>query len=350
MNTNKASNPVKADRDFKSMPSSTVIWAREALKPQPPIPWIVDQLFSEGSLSIIFGEGGTYKTYSLLDCGVCVAMGKPWLGFEIVQRSVLFVDEESGTRRLNNRLAQVMRKHGADEGLQLGYTSLAQFNLRSIECIEYLDKLVRDLKIGLVIIDALADVMPGGDENSVKDVLPMFRDLRSLADNTKSAIVLIHHSNKAGGYRGSTSMKGAVDLMLELKVTEGNTFLSFTSEKARDVEQLSFFAKISFEDDQFSLTSTNKPPASKKLSETENRVLRFLAINGTSTTREITKGLGLRKSDSVRGATGSLSKPPWGYIIRTDSGGIGRMGSYYLTMAGREYVIQQGFSENPPPW
>ena len=56
-------------------------WAGEALDPQPPIPWIVEGVFSEGSLSVIFGEPGSKKTYAMLDCMVCVALGKPWLNF-----------------------------------------------------------------------------------------------------------------------------------------------------------------------------------------------------------------------------------------------------------------------------
>ena len=66
----------------------------------------------------------------------------------------------------------------------------------------------------LVIIDASADIMPGGDENSVQDTQPIFHCLRAIAEEAQCAIIVIHHSNRNGQYRGSSALKGAVDLML----------------------------------------------------------------------------------------------------------------------------------------
>jgi hypothetical protein len=36
------------------------------------------------------------KTWAVLDHSVCLAMGKPWLGFPCDSATVLIVDEESG--------------------------------------------------------------------------------------------------------------------------------------------------------------------------------------------------------------------------------------------------------------
>ena len=55
--------------------------AAEALLPQPPIDWIVETLISAGTVSLVYGDPGAKKTYSMLDLAVCVAMGIPWLGF-----------------------------------------------------------------------------------------------------------------------------------------------------------------------------------------------------------------------------------------------------------------------------
>ncbi len=67
---------------------------------------------------------------------------------------------------------------------------------------------IRDVDAKLVIIDALADVMAGGDENSVKDTQPVFMQLRKIAEETGAAILVIHHVNKMGDYRGSTAIPG----------------------------------------------------------------------------------------------------------------------------------------------
>ena len=102
----------------------------EALSPQPPINWIVEPLFSAGSLVVPAGDPGSKKTYSLLDLDVCVATGKPWLRFQTKQCPVLIIDEESGERRLNRRLGDILRAHSAGPDTPLQYVTLAHFDLR----------------------------------------------------------------------------------------------------------------------------------------------------------------------------------------------------------------------------
>jgi RecA-family ATPase len=78
--------------------------AADALKPQPPIEYIVDKLVTSGSIGVFYGEPGSKKTYSLLSMAVCVASGISWLGYKTAKSIVLVVDEESGENRLSLRL------------------------------------------------------------------------------------------------------------------------------------------------------------------------------------------------------------------------------------------------------
>jgi RecA-family ATPase len=83
-----------------------------------------------------------------------------------------------------------------------------------------------------VIVDALADVMPGRDENAVKDTAPIFLTLRKIAEETQCAIIVIHHSNKTGGYRGSSAIKGAIDLLLSVEKKNEITHMISNRESA----------------------------------------------------------------------------------------------------------------------
>lgn len=98
--------------------------------------------------------------------------------------------------------------------------SLAQFNLlKNSDDADLLTRLVLELDAKLVIIDALADVMLGGDENAVKDTQPVFANLRFIAELTGAAFIVIHHANKLGGYRGSTAIaKGRSTRCYRLRV------------------------------------------------------------------------------------------------------------------------------------
>lgn len=267
-----------------------VHWAEEVFLSQPPIQYIVEGVFPEGSLSVIFGEPGSKKTYSMLDAGICVALGKDWLDFSTRQVPVLFVDEESGNQRMNKRLRAVMQAHNASKDLRFAYSVLEGFDLRTIKDRKKLHELVIRTEAKFVILDALADFLPG-DENSVKDVLPGLRALRCIADQTKAAIVLIHHAGKSGQYRGSSSIKGAVDLMLNVKSSPESPNIDFNCEKARDFEPFSFAAVIHFDDENVYLTSSMSRYEKRTQYIAEKCIIEHLNENGDSYISDICKAV-----------------------------------------------------------
>ena len=61
----------------------------DALKPQPPIDWVINGLAESGGVFGVFGKPGSKKTYAMMDMGLCVAMGSPWLGRATKQCHVL---------------------------------------------------------------------------------------------------------------------------------------------------------------------------------------------------------------------------------------------------------------------
>ena len=112
-------------------PRFKVLTAEDALEPLPPIDWIIEGLISPGSLNIFFGEAGTKKTFALLDATICIAMGINWLKFKTKKGAVLFIDEESGPRRIKDRFGKVIRGHQAEEKIQIGFITLPQLDLKN---------------------------------------------------------------------------------------------------------------------------------------------------------------------------------------------------------------------------
>lgn len=315
-----ATSPITEQKRFE------VYTAADALKVREPIRWVIEDLFSEGSVSIVVGAPGSKKTYSMLDAGICVALGANWLGYKTMQGSVLIVDEESGSRRISNRLAACIRGHGAGESIPIHFTTLAQLNMRDEYDCACLEDLIKERSAKLVLIDALADVMPDADENAVKDVQPVFMALRGISDRTHCAIVIIHHSNKSGGYRGSTSISGAVDVMLKVASKSDSPNIDFSFEKARDVEPFKFSAVAHFEPEKFWLTSSSAVARAKPLSRAEDDVMRYLRDNGASDTKTIIAAAVGNKPQTVRQAIQSLKRVQ--LIRRVDGNGKGTMATY----------------------
>ena len=198
-----------------------------------------------------------------------------------------------------------------------------------------LEAKIQETKATLVIIDALADVMPGADENTVKDVQPLLMNLRGIADRNQCAIIIIHHSNRAGNYRGSSALLGAVDLTLKMESKPESPNIDFKVEKNRDDEPKNFSAVAHFEGDKFYLTpsiSQNK----STFSGAKLYVLQCFHEKPSFTMKDIETQRGSFSKDALRGAVNDLKTS--GHVKRIDDGGPGKIATYALTDKGKEAV------------
>ncbi len=289
-------------------------------QPQEPVEYLVEGLIARGSVTLWFGDSGAKKSYAALSLGVCVASGKDWLSFSTKKARVLFVDEESGDRRMRNRSWLTARGELPGEStdqLPFEYVTMAGWLLDDPTDAVLFQALIEKSGAELVVIDALCDVMVG-DENSKKDTQPVFRNLRKIADELNVAIIVIHHSNKAGGYRGSSAIKAAVDNMTKITSPEGGQFINFAGEKFRDLDPIKWAAKAVWTDDQFYLEAAEVTGGVAKLSNSKRYVLKYLQDNGPSLVKTI--------ADNAEGCSASAAKRAVfdlaadGQLMRTNSG------------------------------
>jgi hypothetical protein len=312
--------------------------AADAFKPQEPVDWLIEGVFSKGSLSMVAGAPGTKKTYTMLSAGVCVALGKQWLNFATRQAKVLIIDEESGERRIARRLAQTLRGHGGDETTPIQYVSLPRFNFREPNDHILFQALIQETGAEFVVVDALADVMSGGDENSVKDVQPIFQAFRIIAEKCQCAIVLIHHTNRSGAYRGSSAILAAVDLLMIIESPSGSEEVKFRSEKTRDVEPFSFSAFAKFKEDIFYMEQSGADGRVESFTEAETVVYEHLKENGPTTMKNLKDTYKSAFTEKrIEGAIYSLKKK--GRIERTNLGELG-------PGVQANYAISESVSQN----
>jgi predicted ATP-dependent serine protease len=310
--------------------------AGEALQPQPPQEWIIENLITAGSVNIFEGHPGAKKTWALFDMAVCVALGKKWLDFETTQGTVLIIDEESGNRRLSRRMGDVFRGHLVHKDKimpPIKWTSLDGINLGNKGHINDLGELIQTVNARLVIIDALIDVMPGVDENSAKETQPIFANLRYLVENYGVTIIVIHHLNKGGNTRGSTQIIGAVDLIIQVESKDGNNLIKFTTTKERDIARQTFHAQSNFSQDQFWLVSRDAPEDRVIFNASETHILKYLYKHGESEKQKI---IDTADSSSVKNCFQKLTNRD--LIKRTDEGGQGKAAFYDLTPKGKDHA------------
>jgi hypothetical protein len=309
----------------------------DALKPQPPLEWRVEGLIAEGSFTIMPGAPGSGKTYLASDLCLCHAAGVPWLGRQTIKGPTLIVDEESGERRLSARLAAVARARGISEDAELSFTCLQGFNLRESLGAFVLTDVIKNLGAKLVLIDTLVSIMPGGNENAVEDMQPILMRLRRIAEETKAAIVVIHHTNKNGDYRGSTSILGAVDTMMQVERRSGlSAVVDVKSIKTRDTAPFQFAAAMRFEGEPYQIpdrvfiteaeTGTDDRP--KEWNSGERYVLSYLSKHGRADVKTICDNADSCAPRTARNAIYSLVDAR--EIVRVDGGRPGEPATYAL--------------------
>ena len=316
------------DPDAPDPPPLKMLTASDALRPRPPIFWLLDGLLAPGAISLWYGDGGSKKTYAMLDLAVCVATGAEWLGMQTRRCPVLFIDEESGEDRFSRRLGEVLRGHEAGEATPIFGVCLRGFNLREPADLGLLDWAIRQVNAGLVVVDALVDVLGGADENSAGETQPIFQNLRGIADRHRCHIALIHHANKSGGYRGSTVFRGAVDLLVSVTSKPHEALITFEPEKARDGDPKAWAARATWFGDMFWLAPAEVDAASS-VGKAERYVLRYLQEHGgEADLAEIVAHADTCSEAAARRAVYSLADR--GKIRRIDSGGKGTRARYSL--------------------
>ncbi len=239
-------NSVSTDNPDIS-PDRVLFSADDALRLPPTLEWCVQGLLAQPSLNMLVGDPGAKKTLLVMDLAVCVALGKPWLGFSVCQSPVLFIDEQTGPHQLWSRFNSALKAHGSGPGVPLHYISLAGHGLRDKQAAETLIDRARNLGAHLIILDAFTNLLRGGGESTLGAVQPVLHNLRCTAELCHAAVLVTHQANRRGSARGTTAISAALDLLLSIESDPAETVVKITAQKGRLKVPDPFDARANFE-------------------------------------------------------------------------------------------------------
>jgi RecA-family ATPase len=191
---------VRKGRDIGDLPS---VWQKNA-----EVQWLIKDMIPLDSVTLITAPSGTGKTWLSYAIGGAVAHGRSFLGREVQQRSVLYLDGE-------NPLA-IAKRNLAD----LGIEEIDAFQIWGGWCEasvpspqeEELMKWARVRK-PLLIWDSLVQ-FHDGDEQSATETRKFMKYFRNLT-NVGATVIVLHHTGKSEGskqYRGSSDIEASVDM------------------------------------------------------------------------------------------------------------------------------------------
>jgi RecA-family ATPase len=210
--------------------------------------WLVDGVIPTGvggSRGMLFGKWGSGKSFVALDLAHCVATGLDWHGRPTQKGRVAYVAAE-GAFGLKRRASAWAKQYGFLGAVPRIHYVMDGVNLMSLPHVErLLDTLQEDTPglPDLVVIDTLANSMPGGDENEAKDINTMMEGVGRIQAVTRGAVMLVHHQGYSEDTRarGSSSLPGHMDFILGAEKT-GNK-IALKCHKQKDAED---FATMHF--------------------------------------------------------------------------------------------------------
>ncbi len=170
------------------------------LEPPASTPFLFDPLLPFNEVTLLYGSGGTLKSYLALLLGIAVATGTavPVWGRPTRTGPILYCDWET------NPMTHARRLRAICAGLGIGRSAPGQLVYRRMKAPIHtvsgqLRRLIRENGFVLVVIDS-AGMSTGGNVNAPDDVVRTMDAISTLGECTK---LLIGHKNKAGDFIGN---------------------------------------------------------------------------------------------------------------------------------------------------
>jgi len=236
------------------------------------------------SISLVSGWRGVGKTFFGLGIADAVSKGQSFGPWECIQAvPVLYLDGEMSQSDIKQRIKElridspnlyVYSDHHANlQGLPRAHLANEPWRIKMKSIL-----IARHVK--LWIVDNIASLASGLDENSKKDWDPINSWLLDLRFSG-IATILLHHVNKEGGQRGTSAREDNLDISIMLKTPgdyvpeDGCRFIVHFSKARVNTKDLPLIADM-----EFNLTQDESGKATWTYSnvkrETKREILRLL--------------------------------------------------------------------------
>lgn len=201
----------------------------------------VENLLTEGGLSMLYGAPSAGKSFFALDLAVAVATLRQWRDREVDGGPVVYfcLEGQGGFKQRIEAQKQIGNLPRGEHGFYLVETHLSLLKPEdSSQFIATAREQVDSIK--MVVIDTLAVSMAGGEENG-PDMTAAIEQAKAIGQELDCHVMLVHHTgkDKSRGARGHSSQLGAVDTSIFLTTENGQCLAKV--EKQKDFEGGSVF-------------------------------------------------------------------------------------------------------------
>ena len=214
----------------------------ELLEAPPPMRWLVRGWLPPEALALLFGDPAAGKSLVALDWAASVATGRAWNGCRVDRGPVVYLAGE-GHHGIRRRLLAWGIHNGAAQELAAAPLFVSDNGAKLAEP-EALDDVLAPIDEvaeehgapALIVIDTLHRNVGSGDENSAADMSRFVDSCAALRLRYGAAVLVVHHSGHGdkGRARGSSALRGAVDVELMVEASAGGPRVLSCPAKMKD--------------------------------------------------------------------------------------------------------------------
>jgi len=169
---------------------------------------IIEGILHAGTKAVLASGSKVGKTWILLDLGIAVATGTPFLKFKTQKGKVLFVNFEIRREFIADRIEFIQQKKNISD-----FSNLEVWNLRGMTAdFELLTEIIIQRagkgKYALIVLDPIYKAMVGKSENAASSVGVLCNQIEQIVEATGAAVIFAHHYAK-----GNAAKKNQIDRM-----------------------------------------------------------------------------------------------------------------------------------------
>ena len=198
--------------------------------------WIVKGLVPNANLGVIYGASGSGKSFFVLDLMAAVARAhtaqkiaqaladgrelkhSTWRGLKVSGARTCWIAAE-GQEDMRKRVqAYAIANDIPLAALPMQFIDVAPNFLEAADVKAVIKQMRIKGQFDIVVVDTLAQVMAGGNENSGEDMGKVLAYCREITRLTGAMVILVHHSGKdeSRGARGWSGLRAAADFEFEI--------------------------------------------------------------------------------------------------------------------------------------
>jgi hypothetical protein len=197
----------------------------------PDLEPLIKDMLNLDTITWMFGQSGSCKSFVALDMAGCIGSGEPWQGCLTTKGPVLYVVAE-GKRGIQRRV------RAWEESYKHRMTDV-KFMPRAVQIksldFGYLTEVAIRMGALFIVLDTQARMTVGVEENSSMEMGVIMARMDEMRIATGACVLAVHHTGWDGEHgRGSTATRGAFDSAI--KVERKGDYVTVSSDKEKDMD------------------------------------------------------------------------------------------------------------------